>query len=176
MNEETFASRWESDHANFLMHLMQKHKGEVISLESEVRQPPAPIPNCLAMFHPELYVETGTEQARRIRKLSSSLVEPSRGPCRLDEEEFLRMAASIPNSVFTPIPGTNSCQQVFHKYQTLPGLIFEMMGEADLLEIYTFFCTAPLLVRAKPHSRCQGLQREAQVHGKKNHGRYGHRD
>ena len=157
LSEAELLRRFDGDRLECLKTLLRKHKGEVIWLDSD-RRHPSPIIANIAVFHPELYTNRdsdGDQQSvsEAVRVRLNEFQAGKKSP-RL-EARFMEWVKGVPNSIFRPIWGTH-WQRSCVIYQTLPGLVWEMMDNYSLLDIYTFFCCAPLLVLKKKTKRRSG--------------------
>ena len=132
-----------------------KHLGESIYVQ-RIWGGIAPTPDIPELHHHQFVV--GTSREDKTLRYNAASFFASAGPARggitaQQQEEFMREARWIPNSVFHPTnrEGTE-CRRVQFAYFSLPALVWELAREVNLLDIYTFFCKSNLLTSKAPHS------------------------
>ena len=76
-------------------------------------------------------------------------------------EQFLWSQSAVPNSVYKPMDDQGRrCRTSTVKYYSLASLVWECCDIANLLDLYTFFCSSRLLVAKAPHSSTGSKSRE----------------
>jgi hypothetical protein len=158
-----FEKKFESSNAFFLHDMCEKHHGESICL-CYIEGGECKNPRVANQHHPQFFVYSHRDPVAKHAMVEAARLMEYSKKCSNGRtwtnaqvgtplfHDFLDFQESIPNSVYSPI-GEGMCRQVEVAYHTLPSLIYECCGEANLLDIYTFFCTCRLLTAKAPHSR-----------------------
>jgi hypothetical protein len=130
---------------------------------------------------PELHHQfvVGTSRRDKTLRYNAAIFFALAGPARggitaQQQEEFMRGARRILNSVFRPTNRDGSeCRRVQFAYFSLPALVWELAHDVNLLDIYTFFCKSNLLTSKAPHSKGSQLRIDAAQYRFATFGHYG---
>ena len=150
LTENKFQRVFKGDIRVFLKHMFEKHHGEIIYVNKH-HKGITENPDNPAFYHHQ-YV-TGNSANDRAARRNSYCFFKDKSACGDPSKvaEFCNHMSEVPSSVFFPMAPGQCAETEFH-YFSLASLIWELADKNTLLEIYTFFCNAPLLAMAAPHS------------------------
>ena len=136
----------------YLHHLFEKHAGETIILEAREGELVSN-PRLQTMHHSQFFVNAHlSERECWAEWVAQDFHKKSTEDRGAGLERFLDRMQNIPSTVYHPIAGGLLCATVTVRYHTLESLVWECCSQHTLMDIYTLFCTTPLLTSKKPHS------------------------
>jgi hypothetical protein len=173
LSEEKFHRNFDGCYAVFLHHMFESRHGEVIAIHSdEAAACGAAATACGvaddSVENPEHILYRCTQRRTQRRLLCQPLLDavsfhrtPKKKLRKHAIEQFLWSQSAVPNSVYKPMDDQGRrCRTSTVKYYSLASLVWECCDIANLLDLYTFFCSSRLLVAKAPHSSTGSKSRE----------------
>ena len=155
-----FQTKFKGKNSLFLKHMCEKHHGESIAVYRKIREE-IENPRNANMHHPQFFVHAHKyQEALADMSRAAQYFHPKKrgrawrsagGTCegganegKDEREAFVTEQSKKGNSVYIPGSSESKCHKVVVAYHTLPSLIYQCCQVADLMDIYTYFCTQEL--------------------------------
>ena len=153
LTDADFKRKFEGNDVTFLQHMFEARYGEAINVSFCVKNEPVANPRLVAMHHSQFFVYAHKDalQQRACQEAKEYYGWKPEWKNRDRTEKFLDNQALCENSVFKPRDG-GLMLPVKVAYHTLPSLVWECCGVANLLELYTYFVSQTMLMTKAPHS------------------------
>ena len=170
LSEEAFQNKFQGDARNLLHHMFEKHSGEIVVVwkaDRGLEDLTDTLPSVRQELHQPQYYTLNTEEVDVKRNLANCYFTKNKavkGHAMKDlqasarQRMFCWQMQDVANSVYNPV--TFQVTQKFEVgYFSLPSLVWELFPWHTLMDLYTFFCTRPLLTARRPHPRRTNTQR-----------------
>ena len=132
------------------------------------------LPSLRQELHRPQYYTLNTEEVVAKRSLaqryftSRSGVEGQGRSASGDAERFCWQMKDVASSVYNPVTSSVTLYDDFPTkiekfdvgYFSLPSLVWELFPWSTLTDLYTFYCTRPLLTARRPHPRTTNTLRK----------------
>ena len=172
LSEEAFQNKFQGDARNLLHHMFEKHSGEIVVVwkaDRGLEDLADTLPSVRQELHQPQYYTLNTEEVGVKRNLANRYFTKNKavkGRAMKDlqasarQSMFCRQMQDVANSVYNPVT-TSVTQKFAVGYFSLTSLVWELFPWHTLMDLYTFFCTRPLLTARRPHPRTTNTQRKA---------------
>ena len=172
LSEEAFQNKFRGNALLLLHHMFEKHNGEIVVVWKADRglyDLADAWPSVRQEIHRPQYYTLNTKEVDVKRNLANRYFT-RKNKTISDAKRFCCQMKDVASSVYNPVTSSvtlydddlpTKVQKIEVGYFSLPSLVWELFPWITLAELYTFYCTRPLLTARRPHPRTTNVPRKA---------------